>query len=169
MGQVQDFCIAFFGGYVKKLIFLVPVLLLIGCASTRVTKFEQYSLAMDLKVAADSSVVIGGDDSFNGVLWLNPIIEAENIRVDKIKLIRNYGNYLVCGENFKRVWMIEPKSDGLTGKYKAIDATPSEKMDVYTGVALSRYGSGKNVIVKFGFNQQQVFIDKKGKVHEKLN
>jgi len=151
---------------VKRFIFLLFVLLLVGCAA-RVVKFEQYSVAMNLKVAADSSVVIGDDEKFFGVLWLTPILQAENVQIEKIKVIQNYGKYFVCANNFKHLWMVEPKNDGLSGTYQAIDVTPKDQTDAYSEVALSRYGSREKACVKFRFNKQEVFIDRKGKVNEK--
>jgi len=156
------------GGYVKRFILLFWVLLLVGC-SARVVKFEQYSVAMNLKVEADSSVIIGDDEKFFGVMWLTPILEAENVQVEKIKVIQNYGKYFVCANNFTHLWMVEPKSDGLSGAYKAIDVTPKDKTDAYSDVGLSRYGSREKACVKFRFNKQEVFIDRKGKVNEKCS
>lgn len=149
----------------KRLMFLVSILMLAGCAS-RLVRFEQYSVAMNLKVEADSSVTIGDDENFYGVLWLNPVLKAENVRADRIKLIQNYGKYYICADNFKHVWMVEPKEDGLSGEYKAIDVTPDDEMDAYNEIALSRYGTREKACVKFRFNKQEVFIDKKGKVNE---
>jgi hypothetical protein len=152
----------------KKLIFLFPALFVLGCAAT-VTRFEQYSVSMNLKVAADSSITIGDDEKFFGVLWLNPILKSENVPVDHVKLIQNYGSYFICADQFKRVWMVEPEEDGLSGEYKAIDVTPDDKIDAYADVGLSRYGSREKTCVKFKFNKTEVYIDKKGRVHEKCN
>ncbi len=150
----------------KRLFLLVAVLVLFNCAS-RMIQFEQYSMSMNLKVAADSSVTVGNDEHFFGVLWLNSILKSENVPVEKIKLIQNYGTYFLCAENFKHVWMIEPEDDGISGEYKAIDVTPKDKTDVYNEIAFSRYGSRENACVKFRFNKKEVFINKKGDVHEK--
>jgi hypothetical protein len=153
---------------VKRFIFLLLVLPIIGCA-TKAVRFEQYSVAMNLKVEADSSVVIGDDEKFFGVIWLNPILEEEKVQPEKVKVILNFGKYFVCANNFAHIWMIEPKSDGLSAAYKAIDATPKDKADSYSDVGLSRYGSREEACVKFRFNKQEVFIDKKGKVNEKCS
>lgn len=150
----------------KRLILLVAVLVLFNCAA-HLVKFEQYSVSMNLKVAADSSVTIGSDEQFFGVLWLNSVLKAENVAAEKIKLIQSYGRYFICAENFKHVWMVEPEEDGLSGEYKAIDITPKDKTDVYNEIAFSRYGSRENACVKFRFNNKEVFIDRKGNVHEK--
>ncbi len=150
----------------KQLISLVAVFVLFNCAARQV-KFEQYSVSMNLKVAADSSVTIGNDEQFFGVLWLNSVLKEENVSVEKIKLIQNFGKYFVCADDFKHVWMVEPKDDGLSGKYKAIDVTPDDKTDAYNEIAFSRYGSRESACVKFRFNQNEVFIDRKGNVHEK--
>jgi hypothetical protein len=132
-------------------------------------QFEQYSMSMNLKIAADSSVTIGSDEHFIGVLWLNSILKSENVPVEKIKLIQNYGAYFLCAENFKHVWMVEPEDDGLSGEYQAIDVTPKDKTDAYQEIGFSRYGSRENACVKFRFNKQEVFINKKGAVHEKCD
>lgn len=150
----------------KRIIFLVAVMVLFNCAASKL-KFEQYSVSMNLKVAADSSITIGSDEQFFGVLWLNSVLKAENVPAEKIKLIQNYGRYFVCAENFKHIWMVEPKDDGLSGKYQAIDVTPDDKTDAYNEIAFSRYGSRENACVKFRFNKKEVFIDRKGNVHEK--
>lgn len=150
----------------KQLIFLVVTFVLLNCAANSI-KFEQYSVSMNLKVAADSSVTIGSDEQFFGVLWLNSILKTENVAVEKIKLIQNYGRYFVCAENFKHVWLIEPEEDGLSGEYQAIDVTPKDKADGYNEIGFSRYGTPENACVKFRFNKQEVFIDRKGNVHEK--
>lgn len=152
----------------KRLIFLIPALIVFGCGAT-VTRFEQYSMSMNLKVAADSSITIGDDENFSGVLWLNPILMSENVPVDHVKLIQNYGAYYICADQFKHVWMVEPEEDGLSGGFKDIDVTPDDKADVYAEIGLSRYGSRENTCVKFKFNKTEVFIDKKGRVHEKCN
>ncbi len=152
----------------KQLISLVVALILFNCAA-RLVKFEQYSVSMNLKVAADSSVTIGNDEQFFGVLWLNSVLKAENVPVEKIKLIQNYGKYFVCAEHFKHIWVVEPKDDGLSGKYKAIDVTPNDKTDDYNEIAFSRYGSRENACVKFRFNQKEAFIDRKGNVHDKCS
>lgn len=150
----------------KRFIFLIPLFVWFGCTANMV-KFEQYSVSMNLKVAADSSVTIGADDQFLGVLWLNPILETEKVSVEKLTLIQNYGRYFICANNFKQVWMIEPKADGLSGKYTAIDVTPDDKTDAYDQIAFSRYGSREDACVKFRFNKKEVFIDRKGNVNEK--
>ena len=150
----------------KQLILLVAVMILFNCAASKL-KFEQYSVSMNLKVAADSSITLGSDEQFFGVLWLNSILKAENVPAEKIKLIENYGRYFVCAENFKHVWVVEPNDDGLSGTYKAIDVTPDDKIDAYNDIGFSRYGSKENVCVKFRFDNKEVFIDRKGNVHEK--
>ncbi|OGC00343.1 hypothetical protein A2V82_06845 [candidate division KSB1 bacterium RBG_16_48_16] len=150
----------------KRSIFLISIILVFGCAS-RVVKLEQYSMSMNLKVAADSSVTIGDDENIHGVLWLNPILKMEGVNADKVRLIQNYGRYFVCADNFKHVWMVEPKGDGLSASYTAIDATPADKADAYNEISLSRYGSRENACVRFRFNGKEVFIDKKGGVNEK--
>ncbi len=154
------------GGHVKRLILLVSAFTFFSCAAS-IVQFEQYSVSMNLKVAADSSVTIGNDEQFFGVLWLNSILKAENVPVEKIKLIQNYGKYFVSADNFKHVWMVEPKDDGVSGKYKAIDVTPDDKTDTYREIAFSRYGSKENACVKFRFNKKEAYIDKKGNVNEK--
>jgi hypothetical protein len=151
---------------VKRIIFIVAVFVLFNCAASKL-KFEQYSVSMNLKVAADSSVTIGSDEQFFGVLWLNSLLKAEKVPIEKIKLIQNYGRYFICAENFKHVWIVEPKDDGLSGKYQAIDVTPDDKTDAYYEITFSRYGSRENACVKFRFNKKEVFIDRKGNVHEK--
>jgi hypothetical protein len=151
---------------VKRIIILVAAMILLNCAASKL-KFEQYSVTMNLKVTADSSITVGSDEQFFGVLWLNSVLKAENVPVEKIKLIQNYGKYFICAENFKHVWMIEPEEDGLSGVYKAIDVTPKDKTDIYNEIGFSRYGSRENACVKFRFNNKEVFIDRKGNVHEK--
>lgn len=147
----------------KRLIFVVSMFLLFSCSS-KVVRFEQYSpLAMNPKVAADSSITLGDDEKSFGVLWLTPILKEENVKADKVKVIQNYGKYYICAENFKHVWMIEPEEDGITGEYEAIDVTPDDKTDAYSEISLSRYGS----CVKFRYNKKEIFIDKKGKLNEK--
>lgn len=150
----------------KQFILLLAVLTMIGCAANTV-KFEQYSLAMNLPVAADSSVTIGSDEQFFGMLWLNSILKTENVPIESIQLIQNYGKYFIVAENFKHVWLVEPEEDGLSGEYKAIDVTPKDKTDGYNEIGFSRYGTPDNACVKFRFNQQEVYLDRKGNVHEK--
>jgi len=150
----------------KKSIFLILTFILFACSS-KMVRFEQYSVSMNLKVAADSSVTIGDDEKFYGILWLNPIMKAENTKTEKVKLIQNYGKYFVCADQFKNIWMIEPEEDGVSGEYKPIDVTPDDKTDAYSEIGLSRYGSKDKTCVKFRFNKKEVFIDMKGKVHEK--
>lgn len=150
----------------KRLIFLILVFLWLGCAST-LLRFEQYSMVMNLPVAADSSVTLGNDDHFSGILWLNPILKAENVPTTQIKLIQNYGIYFLCAENFRRVWMIERGNDGLSANYKAIDVTPADETDAYTKIYLSRYGTLQKTYVKFKFNNGEVYLDRKGHFYEK--
>ena len=76
----------------KIIVFSLIFLILAGCSSRLVT-FEQYSVAMNLKVEADSSVYIGSDEKFSGVLWLNPILLQERSTVNEVKLIQNFGKY----------------------------------------------------------------------------
>ena len=151
--------------YISIFIFLI---IAIGCAG-KLIKFDQYSVAMNLEVEADSSIFIGEDDKFTGILFLKPIMEDEKLKMNKVKLIKNYGKYYLCAENFKKVWIIEPKGDGLTASYKAIDVTPRDKEDRYKSIGFSRYGTKDNVCIKFKFNNQNMFIDKKGKVNEECN
>ena len=152
----------------RLIIFSFIFLIFIACSS-RVVNFEQYSVAMNLKVEADSSVYIGSDEEFNGVLWLNPILLQERNAVSEVKLIQNFGKYYVCADDFKNVWLIEPKSDGVSASYKALDVTPKDTSDVYTGVGFSRYGSKDKACVKFRYNKHEIFIDKKGKINETCN
>ena len=151
--------------YISIFIFLI---IAISCAG-KLIKFDQYSVAMNLEVEADSSIFIGEDDKFTGILFLQPIMEAEKLKMNKVKMIKNYGKYYLCAEKFKNVWIIEPKDDGLTASYKAVDVTPEDKEDIYKGIGFSRYGTKDNVCVKFKFNNQNMFIDKKGKVNEECN
>jgi hypothetical protein len=156
------------GGAMKKIFLSIIFLILCGCTS-RIIKFEQYSATMNLKVEADSSVFIGSDEKFSGVLWLNPILQQEKSSVTQIELIQNYGTYYVCGEKFKNVWLIEPKSDGASAGYKALDITPDDTSDVYKNIGFSRYGPKDKTCVKFKFNKHEIFIDRKGKLNEKCN
>jgi hypothetical protein len=149
----------------KIIIFSLIFLLLAGCSS-RIVTFEQYSVAMNLKVEADSSVYIGSVEKFSGVLWLAPILLQEKSKVNEVKLIQNFGKYYVCADNFKNVWLIEPKSDGMSANYKALDVTPKDTSDVYSNVGFSRYGSKDKTCVKFRYNKQEIFIDRKGKINE---
>ena len=149
----------------KYIFTCIIIILAIGCAG-KLIKFDQYSEVMSLKVEPDNSVFIGEDDNFTGVLFIGPIFTEENISPKKVKLIKNYGKYYLCAENFRNVWIIEPKNDGKSAGYKAIDATPGEKDDRYSGIGFSRYGSKENVNIKFKFNSKTVFIDRKGKIHE---
>jgi len=153
---------------VKQYILFSAALIFFGCAAS-ITKFEQYSLSMTVKVAADSSVTVGSDEHFSGVLWLNPVLQTENVPVEKIKLIQNFGRYFVCAENFKYVWMMQPKDDGISAGYKAIDVTPDNETDVYREIGFSRYGSREQACVKFRFNKQEVYFDRKGNIHEKCD
>jgi hypothetical protein len=152
-----------------RLFFFSFIFLILVACSSRVVNFEQYSVAMDLKIEADSSVYIGSDEKFSGVLWLNPILMLERTGVNEVKLIQNFGKYFVCADNFKNVWLIEPKGDGVSASYKALDLTPDDTSDVYNGVGFSRYGSKDKACVKFRYNKHEFFIDKKGKINEKCN
>ncbi len=150
----------------KRFILLLALVGLLGCAANRI-KFEQFSVSLNLPVAPDSSVTIGSDEQFLGVIWLTEILRTENAPVEKIKLIQNYGLYFICAEGFKHVWMVDPQKDGMSAKFKPIDVTPKDKNDTYRQIGLSRYGTRDNACVKFRFNQQEIFIDRKGNIHEK--
>lgn len=152
----------------NKFLILMAFLVLAACNS-RVIQFEQYSMSMNQAISADSSIYIGDEEKFLGVLWLNPILKQEKAEVKSVKLIQNYGKYYVCAENFKNIWMVEPGKDGLTGSYKIIDVTPDDTTDVLTGISFSRYGSKENTCVKFRYNSKEIFIDRKGKLNEKCN
>jgi hypothetical protein len=152
----------------KKIIFIAAVFFLVACAG-RMIQFEQYSMAMTQKISADSSIYLGGEETFQGVIWLNPILKQENVEVENVKFIENYGVYYLCADDFKNVWLIEPGDDGVTGSYKAIDVTPEDETDVMKGISFSRYGSKENTCVKFRFNGNEIFIDRKGKLNEKCN
>lgn len=152
----------------NKVVSLFLVFMLAGCTS-RIVKFEQYSIAMNLKVEADSSVYIGSDEKFSGVVWLNPIFTHEKTAVKEVKLIQNYGVFFLCADNFRNIWLIEPKSDGISAKYESLDVTPEDTTDAYTNIGFSRYGSQEKACVKFKYNQKEVFIDRKGKINEKCN
>ncbi len=149
----------------KKLILLVSILAMAGCSS-KLVRFEQYSVAMNLKVEEDSTVYLGEEDQFNGVLFLQPILDAENMMIHEVKVIQNYGRYFLCAEQFKYVWEIEPRGDGVSGKYKAIDVTPEDKTDVLRNVSFTRYGNPDKACIRFRFNGKEVFIDKKGGLNE---
>ena len=86
-----------------------------------------------------------------------------------MKLIENYGIYYLCADDFKNVWIIQPGDDGMTGSFKAIDVTPDDETDTMKGISFSRYGSKENTCVKFRFNGNEIFIDRKGKLNEKCN
>jgi len=152
----------------KKVIILAAVFLLIACAG-RMIQFEQYSMAMTQKVAADSSIYLGTDETFQGVIWLNPILKEENVKVESVKFIENYGVYYLCADGFKKIWKIQPGKDGVTGEYKAIDVTPDDENDSMTGVSFSRYGSKEKTCVKFRNSGKEIFIDRKGNLNEKCN
>ncbi len=149
----------------RKLVVLLSMLAIAGCSS-KLVRFEQYSVAMNLNVDADSSVYLGEGDKFNGVLFLNPIFAAEEMEAAQVKVIQNFGRYYVCAEQFKNVWQIEPKSDGISGKYKAIDVTPEDETDVLKNISFTRYGNADKACVRFRFNGKEVFIDKKGGLNE---
>jgi hypothetical protein len=150
----------------KKIVMLVWPLLMLACAGGKQLAFEQYSVAMNLPVEADSSVFIGTGEKFNGVLWLQPVLKAEQVSTSSIKIIQNYGAYYVCAERFKNIWVVQPKADGLTAKTSPIDVTPKDKTDAYSSIGFSRYGTNDKAMVRFRFGSQEVFIDKKGGLHE---
>ena len=149
----------------KYILTITLILLTISCAG-KLIKFDQYSMAMSLKVEADSSVFIGEDEIFTGILFLGPIMKEENITLKKVKVIKNYGKYYLSAEKFKNVWIIKPKDDGISASYKAVDVTPDNKDDHYSNIGFSRYGKKEDVAVKFKFNNKNVFIDRKGNIHE---
>jgi hypothetical protein len=149
----------------KKLI-IAGLALLAACSGARRVPFAQYSVAMNLTVEADSSVFIGTDEKFNGVLWINDILRAEQTPAKSVSVIENYGKLYVCTDQFKNVWIVTPHKDGLTASCKALDVTPDDETDAYSSVGFSRYGSRENAAVRFRFSGRQIFIDKKGKVHE---
>ena len=152
----------------KKVLCIAAVFFLVACAG-RMIQFEQYSMAMTQKVAADSSIYLGTDETFQGVIWLNPILKEENVKIESVKFIENYGVYYFCAEGFKNVWVIEPEEDGVTGEYEALDVTPDDPNDIMKGISFSRYGSKENTCVKFRYNGKEIFIDRKGKLNEKCN
>lgn len=149
----------------KKALIFIALIALAGC-SKQMVRFDQYSVAMNLTVDADSSVYLGDGDKFNGVLFLNPILKAENLSVSSVKLIQNFGKYYICADDFKSVWVIEPQADGLSGKYKAIDVTPEDKTDGLKNVNLARFGTPEKACVRFRFNGKEIFINKKGGLNE---
>lgn len=149
----------------KKALFLVILIALAGC-SKQVVRFDQYSMAMNLKVEADSSLFLGDDDKFTGVLFINQILAAEKVPVSTIKLIKNYGKYYLCADDFQNLWQIEPRNDGLSAVYKAVDVTPEDKTDLLKNVNLSRYGTAEKSCVRFRFNGKEVFINQKGGLNE---
>ena len=148
----------------RWLLALLPMVM--ACSSANRIPFEQYSVAMNLAVEADSSVYIGTDEKFNGVLWLNRVMQTEQVPVQSVKLIQNYGKYYLSANQFKNIWILERRKDGTTAKAKALDITPQDQTDVYTDISFSRYGSKDNAMIRFRYNNQQVFIDRKGGVHE---
>lgn len=149
-----------------KKLFFVGMALLAACSSARRVPFEQYSVAMNLPVEADSSVFIGTGEKFNGVLWLNEVLRIEQASTKSVSVIENYGKLYVCADQFKNVWIMSPDGDGMTASCKTVDVTPDDKTDAYSSVGFSRYGSKENAAVRFRFNGRQIFIDKKGKAHE---
>jgi len=148
----------------RWMVFLLPILAF--CSGARRVPFEQYSVAMTLAVEPDSSVFIGTDEKFNGVLWLKQVFETEGTAAASVKLIENFGRFYLCADQFKNVWILQPHKDGVSAKAKAVDVTPEDETDVYTDIGLSRYGSRENAMVRFRFNNRQLFIDRKGGVHE---
>ena len=152
----------------KQFIVVMALIVLAGCAGSLI-RFDQYSLAMDQAVEADSSVYLGSDENFQGVLWLSPILKQEKTAVKTVKIIQNYGKYFVCAENFKNIYMIEPNSDGTTGTYKSIDVTPNDTTDVFTGISFARYGSKENTCVKFRYDGKEIFISREGEINEQCN
>ena len=150
----------------KKSLLLLSALIFISCAGRQVVKFERYSVSMILPVEADSTVYVGTPEKFVGVLSIEPILKAENVKIQSIKVIENFGIFFVCADQFQHIWMIEPRGDGMTARYKAIDVTPDDKTDRMSDTGFSRYGSDDNVCIKFRNSQNEVFINKKGKIDE---
>jgi len=149
----------------KRWIFLL-LPLFIACSGAQRVPFERYSVAMNLPVEADSSVFIGTTENFNGVLRLNAILQVEQTPIEAVKLIENYGKYYLSADQFKNVWILEPHKDGVTARAKALDVTPEDKTDGYANIGFSRYGSKDKAMVRFRFNHRQLYIDRKGGVHE---
>jgi len=152
----------------RRILILAGLILFAACAG-RILKFEQYSMAMSQEVSADSSILLGGDESFQGVIWIGPILKEENVKVKSVKFIENYGKYFLSAENFKNVWMIKPKNDGMTGGFKAIDVTPDNAEDILKGISFSRYGTKENTCVRLQYNEKTIFIDREGNLNEQCN
>jgi hypothetical protein len=152
----------------RYLLMLSAVLLWAGCSS-KMIRFEQYSLAMNLPVAADTTVHLGSDEHFQGILGLGPIMLEEKQMAKSVKVIRNYGAYYLSADKFKNVWLIIPEDDGQHGTYQAIDPTPDDTSDVVSEIYFSRYGQGENTCVKFRSAGKEIFIDREGKINEKCN
>jgi hypothetical protein len=151
----------------RKKVFFPPLLLLaLACSAGKQLVFEQYSLAMTATVEPDSSIYVGNSDKFSGVIRLLPIFENENLAPKSVKLIENYGLYYICADQFKNVWVVRPKSDGMNAGFKALDVTPKDKTDSYTNVNFSRYGSKDKAVVRFRYNGTQIHIDRKGGLNE---
>jgi hypothetical protein len=154
------------GDHMKKFLLLIICMMVFHCANKQVVKFDRYSVSMNLPIESDSTIYIGTPEKFVGVLSLVPILKAENVSTNTIKLIENYGKFYVCADQFKNLWLIEPLGDGLTAQYKALDVTPEDKTDSLTDTGFARYGSGDKVCIKFRFNKKEVFINKKGVAHD---
>lgn len=150
----------------NKVLVFMTLIFLAACAS-RILQFEQYSMAMTQNVSADSSIYLGDEENFQGVVCLGPILKQENTEVKTVKFIQNYGVYYLCADGFKNIWMIEPEEDGMTAEYEALDVTPDDTSDTMSSISFSRYGTKQNTCVKFRYNDKEIFIDAKGKLNEK--
>lgn len=150
----------------NKISLVIIVFLFMGCAN-KMLRFEQYSMTITQPVSSDSTIYLGDEEKFQGVIYIGPILQQEKAQISSVKFIQNYGKYFLCADNFKNIWMITPQEDGMTGSYEAIDVTPDDTTDVLTGISFSRYGSKDKTCVKFRYNNKEIFIDRKGSLNEK--
>jgi hypothetical protein len=111
--------------------FFLSLILFFGCTTNRVIiSFQQNSELFKVKVD-DVKMVSIKDKEYTtprlGWLDISPIVNYESSNVKEIVLILYKGVYFLTAENFRNIWLIKCKKDGLTASCTPI-SLPSNKI-----------------------------------------
>lgn len=141
------------------------LLFLGGCISSHkvLIDLEQNSEGFDIIVKDPKQVEIKNMNFIPRIGWINisPILDYENSKVEKIVLVIHKGIYFLVAKNFKNVWLIKPRSNGISAK-----ATPVLLLKRVGNSPFLTVSDDKKWVILYYDQKMRFKINEKGKIME---
>ncbi len=127
------------------------ICLIPGCTSVRpgpldmpTLMLEQGSLQMTVAVGADGTGELSGRSVLVGRISVSPILEAEGVDPEVVRILLHQGHYYVTADGFQNLWEVKPRPGTSEATYSPMNVAGRP----LSNTRLSRYGQPGHACVR---------------------